>query len=84
MLIKYIKLYIEFSKQSIKTNLEYRADFIIGVLSAILVQLSGILFVWLIFENIREIKGWSFYQVTFLYGLMSMSRGFFNLIIYGY
>ena len=77
MLIKYIKLYIEFSKQSIKKNLEYRVDFIIGVLAAILVQLSGILFVWLIFQNVKEIKGWSFYQVTFLYGLMTMSKGFF-------
>lgn len=57
--------------------LEYRADFIIAVLSTILVQLSGILFIWLIFQNVREIKGWSFYEVTFVYGIMSISRGFF-------
>ena len=75
MLVKYAKLYLEFAKQNIKVMLEYRTDFIIGALSTFVSQLTGIIFIWLIFENIGNIKGWSFYEISFIYGLLTMSKG---------
>lgn len=74
MRFKYPKLYLEFVKQNIKVMLEYRVDFIIGALSTFLMQLGGILFVWVVFENIHDLNGWSFYEVTFVYGLLTMGK----------
>ncbi len=53
--------------------LEYRIDFIIGALSTILEQGVGIAFIWIIFENIESINGWSFYEIVFVYGMLTMS-----------
>lgn len=74
MLKKYIFLYIEFLKQNVKTMLEYKSDFIIGVFSTLLTQFYGIFFVWVIFENIKQIHGWTFYEITFVYGLLTLAK----------
>lgn len=75
MLKKYFTLYIEFLKQNIKTMLEYKSDFVIGVFSTLLTQFYGIFFVWVIFENVKQINGWTFYQITFVYGLLTLAKG---------
>lgn len=75
MLRKYISLYFEFLKQNIKTMLEYKSDFVIGVFSTFFTQFYGIFFVWVIFENIKQIHGWTFYEITFVYGLLTLAKG---------
>lgn len=71
---RYIRLYIEFAKQNLKAMMSYRVDFIIGAMSTFVGQLTGILFVWVVFQNIGNLKGWSFYEVLLVYGLMALSR----------
>lgn len=87
-MFRYFKLYLEFAKQNIKVMLEYRVDFIIGALSTFISQSTGILFLWIIFANIKSINGWSFYEVTFVYGLLTIAKAinhifFDNLWILG-
>lgn len=89
MLKKYIYLYFEFLKQNIKVMLEYKSDFVIGVFSTFFTQFYGIFFVWVIFENIKQIHGWTFYEITFVYGLLTLAKGldmffFDNLFALGY
>jgi ABC-2 type transport system permease protein len=72
---KYISLYFEFFKQNLKTMLEYKTDFVIGVFSTLITQFYGIFFVWVIFENIKQIHGWTFYEITFVYGLLTLAKG---------
>ncbi len=81
IIIKYLKLYFEFVKQNIKAIMEYRADFFVGFFSTFMVQTSGILFVWVIFQNINDMKGWGFYEVTFVYGMLCISKALFGLFL---
>lgn len=75
MLGKYLYLYTEFLKQNVKTMLEYKTDFVIGIFSTLLSQFYGIFFVWVIFENLKQIHGWTFYEITFVYGLLTLAKG---------
>lgn len=75
MLKKYIYLYCEFFKQNAKTMIEYKTDFVIGIFSTFINQFYGIFFIWVIFENIKQIHGWTFYEITFVYGLLTMAKG---------
>ena len=74
MFFKYISLYKEFIKQHLKITLEYKADFIIGAFSTFLTQFCGLFFIWVLFENVKQIKGWSFYEITFVYGLLTLAK----------
>ena len=72
---KYIILYMKFLQQYIKSLIEYRADFILGLVGFILVQGINIVFINLIFNSIPSLDGWGFYEVLFIYGFAQIPRG---------
>ena len=72
---RYAKLYIMFLKQYIKSLIEYRIDFILGLIGFLLVQGTGVIFLKLIFNNIPLLVGWSFYEILFIYGFAQIPRG---------
>lgn len=72
---RHLKLYSKFLKQYIKTLIEYRADFILGLIGFVFVQAIGVIFIGLIFNTIPSLKGWSFYEILFIYGFAQIPRG---------
>ena len=72
---KYLSLYIKFLQQYIKSLIEYRADFILGLVGFILIQGTSIIFIKLIFNSIPNLSGWSFYEILFIYGFAQIPRG---------
>lgn len=72
---RYFKLYDKFLKQYIKSLLEYRIDFIFGLVGFILVQLTGVIFITLVFNIIPSLEGWSFHEILFIYGFAQIPRG---------
>lgn len=72
---RYCRLYLQFLKQYIKILIEYRADFIFGLVGFLLVQFSGVVFIQLIFQSIPALSGWTFYEVLFIYGFAQIPRG---------
>ena len=72
---RYMKLYNQFLKQYLKSLIEYRVDFIFGLVGFIFVQLTGVIFIQLIFSSIPSLDGWSYYEVLFIYGLAQVPRG---------
>lgn len=72
---KYINLYMKFLQQYIKSLIEYRTDFILGLIGFILVQGINVVFINLIFNSIPSLDGWGFYEVLFIYGFAQIPRG---------
>ena len=72
---RYIKLYVRFLEQYIKSLMEYRVDFILGLVGFILVQFTGVIFITLIFNAIPNLQGWGFYEILFIYGFAQIPRG---------
>lgn len=72
---RYFRLYIKFIQQYIKTLIEYRMDFILGIIGFLLVQSVGIIFIGFIFNSIPSLEGWNYYQILFIYGFAQIPRG---------
>lgn len=72
---KYMRLYVKFLEQYIKSLMEYRADFILGLIGFVLIQFMGIIFLSLIFGLIPSLSGWNFYEILFIYGFAQIPRG---------
>lgn len=79
MLRKYTRLYIKFLLQYLKSLMEYRADFIIGLFGFIIIQATGIAFLYLVFQRIPSLNGWSFNEILFIYGFAQLPRGLDHL-----
>lgn len=77
---KYMKLYIQFTKQFIKSLIEYKADFVLGLIGFILAQFTGVIFIKLIFNSIPKLSGWSFYEILLIYGMAQIPRGIDHVV----
>ncbi len=77
---KYLRQYKVFVKQFFKSLIEYRVDFLIGLLAFLITQLAGIVFIVSVFQFIPVLGGWDFYSVVFMYGIYLIPKGLDHLL----
>ncbi|MFQ6010299.1 MAG: ABC transporter permease, partial [Candidatus Aenigmatarchaeota archaeon] len=75
-----LKMFFMFKKYSLLEWMEYRFDFIIGAIAMALVNVVSILMFYVIFMYIPLLNGWSFHQVLFIVGFMTLSFGIWHLL----
>lgn len=78
--LKYLKIYIKLSLQSLKILLEYKIDFLIGLSGFLLLQICGVFTLKIIFESIPNLDGWSYYEVLFIYAFAQIPRGLDHML----
>lgn len=64
---------------SIRGQMQYRINFVIGVLSGLFFQGIGIVFIWAILETFNSLGDWSFDEIALLYGLRLSAHGVYLL-----
>lgn len=69
-----------FVAQELKRMLEYKADFIIGIIGFFMIQVSNLLFLWIIFSQVPQLMGWSVGEVVFIYGFSLIPKGLDHLL----
>ena len=82
-MINYLKIIIKIIKVKLLSCYEYRIDFFTGLISSLIVQISNILFLYIIFSKIPKINGWSMYETAILSFSVSLAIDFYKLIFAG-
>lgn len=77
---KYMNLYRILTVQYLKTLMEYRSDFIVGLLAFISSQVVSILTIKIILREIPSLNGWSYSQILFIYAMSQIPRGLDHLL----
>jgi ABC-2 type transport system permease protein len=70
-----LRVYGRLQLTQLRTVVEYRADFWIGILGAALMHGSGLVFLYAFFGQVDAIGGWSAWEVAILYGLATIPVG---------
>lgn len=76
---RYGRLYKVFVAQFFKSLVQSKADFLIGLLGFFFTQITGIAFLYLVFEQIPTLANWNLYQLIFIYGFAQIPRGLDHL-----
>lgn len=76
---RYMRLYRVLISQFFKGILQSKVDFLMGLFGFFFTQISGILFLYLIFQQIPHLQGWSLSQLIFIYGFAQIPRGIDHL-----
>lgn len=76
---RYGRLYKVFVAQFFKSIVQSKADFFIGLAGFFLTQITGIAFLYLVFEQIPTLADWSLEQLIFIYGFAQIPRGIDHL-----
>lgn len=77
---RYGRLYRVLASQFLKTILQSRADFLIGLFGFFFTQIAGIAFLYLVFEQIPDLQGWTLDELIFIYGFAQLPRGIDHLL----
>lgn len=77
---RYLRLYKALISQFFKTVMQSKVDFLMGLFGFFFTQLAGILFLYLVFEQIPHLQGWSLAQLVFIYGFAQIPRGIDHLL----
>lgn len=76
---RYLQIYSCFFKQYLKGLITYRADFIVGMMAFLLDQSLGLFFLYVVFNNIDALAGFSQYEVFLMYGIVQIPKGINHL-----
>ena len=76
---RYLRLYRVLVTQFLKTIMQSRVDFLIGLFGFFLTQVMGIAFLYLVFQQIPDLQGWTLDQLIFIYGFAQIPRGIDHL-----
>lgn len=68
-----ISVYLSMLSCSIKSMMEYRIDFIVGMVSQLLTQIVELIFIWIVFQNTETLAGWTFDKLLLLYGITMLT-----------
>lgn len=72
--MRYPSLYWLFLKNRFKILLEYRANFLIGASSTVVMQGAGLLAIWVVMSQIPSLNGWSLEQILLIYGMITLAK----------
>jgi ABC-2 type transport system permease protein len=79
----YGSLFLDYTKNYMKTKLTYRADLWLEIISDLLFQGMNLFFILVVFLHTQSLGGWSEAQILFIYGYFMIPYGvftcFFNL-----
>ncbi|MBN1147322.1 MAG: ABC-2 family transporter protein [Anaerolineales bacterium] len=79
-----LKLYRRLVAVQIRSQMQYRASFLLDVLTTALVSGVSFLTVALVLQKFEGIGGWSLAEVAFLYGMVESAFGVMDLLFSGF
>jgi ABC-2 type transport system permease protein len=68
-----VRLYARYLRVSIRSQLAYRASFVMSVIGVFLITSSEFVAVWALFDRFGQIRGWTLPEVALFYGLVSIT-----------
>jgi ABC-2 type transport system permease protein len=54
--------------------MEYRANFLIGASSTVVLQAAGLLAIWVVMRQVPSLSGWRLEEVLLVYGLVTLAK----------
>lgn len=75
IILKYLYIYLVKFKYEFKIFTNSISNFIIGILAFLIIQISGLLFIGILYENTSSIDEFDVYQMLALYGFAQLTKG---------
>jgi len=77
---RYISILAGYFAQYFKARIAHRGDFVISLISSLFATAASFGFLLVLFQRVPSLKGWSFYEVLFIYAFSLIPLGLFNIV----
>jgi ABC-2 type transport system permease protein len=78
-----LRVYLRLQLVRLRVQVEYEADFWLGVVGIALTQAVTFTFIWTVFDRLPVIVGWKLWEVALIYALVAIPRGLHDLLLDG-
>lgn len=75
-----LRVYFTAFKSVLMTKLEYRGDFVVGMGTAVMMQLAALVFLDIVLQGQHELAGWLVPEIVMLFGITGMVLGLSELL----
>ncbi len=75
-------MYLKLLHIALKSMLQFRADFLIGVVGVIGQNGANLLAIGVILGRFTDLAGWTIWEIVFLYGLWMTANSLYSLLFY--
>lgn len=76
----WLSLYGLLIRTSIRSRMQYKFNFVLGVILAALIQISEFLMVAIVLFKFGAIQGWSMYEIGYLFAVMTFSKTLYRTL----
>jgi len=81
---QHLRIYLRLQLLHLRIALEYPANFWIASVAMLVGELTTVGFVWVLFSHVPQIAGWQFWEVLFLYGLITLQTALGGFLCSGF
>jgi ABC-2 type transport system permease protein len=81
-MIQNIRLYGQFLRIAILGKIQYKADFLVGMISILVLNAVNISLIGILVYNFTTINGWGIWDLMFLYSFWMLARGIFGVFFW--
>jgi len=78
-LLEDLKLYPKFLAIAMRSSMQYRSDFVIGIFGVLFASLSNLALIWIILDKFKSLAGWYYWEIVMLYGMWQLSHSFYEI-----
>lgn len=71
----HLAVYLTMIRAAVLTRLEYRADFLMGILGVFILNAGTLATTWVLLSRFETLNGWNFWEIVFLYNLWLLGHG---------
>ena len=81
-LLENLRLYGAFIAIAVRARMQYRSDFIFGILSVFVLNGVNLSLIWVMLARFQNLAGWGFWEVVMLYATFLLSHSFFAVFFW--
>ncbi|HMD81457.1 MAG TPA: ABC-2 family transporter protein [Anaerolineales bacterium] len=77
-----VSLYFRLIRVALQSRLQYRADFITGIIGVIILNLVDVALIGILVNRFRHLNGWTLWEMVFLYCLWLLGHSFYSFFFW--
>ena len=69
-----LRLYLKFLGIAIRSRMEYRSDFLVGIVSVVVLNVANLSLIWVMVNRFQVLGGWRYWEIVMLYAMWLLSH----------
>jgi len=77
-----LRLYFKFIGIAIRSRMQYRADFLFGIVGVLVLNFVNLSLIWIMVARFHSLAGWEYWEIVMLYGTFLLSHSVYAVLFW--